>query len=344
MESKKIQSEKIPFFSIIIPVYNGLTHDLPICLNSIWNQPIDKSLYEVICIDDCSTDDTRIWLNQQQRKHNNLIVISNNVNIRQGGGRNRGTEKAIGKYIIFIDQDDYYHPESLVKMYNFLKKTELDVFVTDSAYQFKGHENNKLQLNLKHCHCTTGEKFVMSNGFVFAPWRMCINREFYVKHKILFPEKCRIEDVDWAITVTYYAEKMQYQPILLIHYNKGESGTTDNMYKNKEILIANILAGNRTLHLAGTLYKSSLIRECVADVADMYYNYSLKYMLGLWCSIKEKKEIISQINASKGKRLFVRQALKFPTLYCVFSTLTIPMFRTIRYIHRYKTARQREKE
>ena len=40
-----------PFFSIIIPVYNGLSHDLPICLESIWNQPLSASLYEVICVD-----------------------------------------------------------------------------------------------------------------------------------------------------------------------------------------------------------------------------------------------------------------------------------------------------
>ena len=45
-----------PFFSIIIPIYNGLSHDLPICLSHIWSQPLDSDLYEVICIDDCSLD------------------------------------------------------------------------------------------------------------------------------------------------------------------------------------------------------------------------------------------------------------------------------------------------
>lgn len=73
------------FFSIIIPVYNGLTHGLPICLDSIWNQPLDKNLYEVICVDDCSTDDTRAWLEDQKASHQNLKVIHNKVNIRQGG-------------------------------------------------------------------------------------------------------------------------------------------------------------------------------------------------------------------------------------------------------------------
>jgi len=68
---------RFPFFSIIIPVYNGLTHDLPVCLDSIWKQPIDNSLYEVICVDDCSTDDTRIWLKEQQKERCNLYIIEN---------------------------------------------------------------------------------------------------------------------------------------------------------------------------------------------------------------------------------------------------------------------------
>ena len=83
-----------PFFSIIIPVYNGLSHDLPICLESIWNQPLSASLYEVICVDDCSTDDTREWLDEEATKHNNLRIIKHTVNKRQGGGRNTGIKAA----------------------------------------------------------------------------------------------------------------------------------------------------------------------------------------------------------------------------------------------------------
>ena len=66
-----------PFFSIIIPVYNGINAGLDVCLNSIWNQSLDKSLYEVICVDDCSTDGTRSWLKEQQTKYDNLIVVEN---------------------------------------------------------------------------------------------------------------------------------------------------------------------------------------------------------------------------------------------------------------------------
>lgn len=75
-----------PFFSIVIPVYNGVNTGLPQCLDSIWGQPLAQDLYEVIAVDDCSTDNTRQWLHDQARQHPNLRVIENEVNIRQGGG------------------------------------------------------------------------------------------------------------------------------------------------------------------------------------------------------------------------------------------------------------------
>ncbi|MBR1946490.1 MAG: glycosyltransferase family 2 protein, partial [Bacteroidaceae bacterium] len=123
-----------PFFTIVIPVHNGLTHDLPVCLNSIWEQSLDKRLYEVICVDDCSTDESRQWLKEQQKKHPHLYLIENKVNTRQGGARNKGVKAARGKYIVFIDQDDYYHQESITAVYNHLQKEELDILIVDSAY------------------------------------------------------------------------------------------------------------------------------------------------------------------------------------------------------------------
>lgn len=94
-----------PFFSIVIPVYNGITNDLPKCLDSIWGQSLDKKLYEVICVDDCSTDNTRQWLKKECERHSNLHIIENDTNIRQGGSRNKGVKAEQGKYLIFIDQN-----------------------------------------------------------------------------------------------------------------------------------------------------------------------------------------------------------------------------------------------
>ncbi len=159
-----------PFFSIILPVYNGLTHDLPICLEHIWSQPLDPDLYEVICIDDCSTDGTREWLHKQQKLHPNLKVLENERNLRQGGARNRGFKEAKGKYIMLVDQDDYYHEGIFEKIYHHLKNNELDLLIVDCAYQTPGHESNKLQHNFKHREVMTGDEMIERNSIPYAPW------------------------------------------------------------------------------------------------------------------------------------------------------------------------------
>lgn len=226
-------------------------------------------------------------------------------------------------------------------MFDFLLDNEVDILVSDSAYQFKGFESNELQLNFQNCTCMTGEQFVLENGFVFAPWRMCINRNFYIGHDFRFPEKVRIEDVDWAIKVTYFAQKIQYQPILLVHYNKAENGTTDNMYREINTLLDNVQAGNRVLTLANTLCKNSKISEKVADCADFYYNFSCKYMLGLNCKPKDKREIIDSIWENNGKRKFVKLALSHRILYSYISCISVPLYRGIRYLKRRIEAKNR---
>lgn len=329
-----------PFFSIIIPIYNGISNDLPNCLNSIWEQSLDKELYEVICIDDCSTDTTRQWLKQQQKIYDNLFVIENEQNIRQGASRNKGVKVAKGKYILFIDCDDYFHKESITKVYEFIKDKNLDILVTDSAYQFKNYPHDNLQLNLPYKDLCDGETFVEKNGFAIAPWRLCFNKEFYTNNNIEFVEKTRVEDVDWGVKMMFYAKTIQYQPILLIHYIKGEKGTSDTMYKNIVTLTDNFDAANRVIDIANTLYIKSKNRQAAICLADSYYNRTTSYLLGLFSSIRTKKEIIKHINYNNSKSKLVKFATKYPTIFAILSNCTVPIFRITRYVRRKQTAKK----
>ncbi len=327
----------LPIISIIIPVYNGNSHYLPECLDSIWNQKINDTLYEVLCVDDCSIDDTLEWLQEQKQKHSNLNIIQNTKNIRQGGARNNGIKHANGHYILFIDQDDYYHTNSLSKVIEHITKHDLDILICDSAYQLRDHESNQQQLNFKYTDITDGISFVKKNGWVFAPWRLCVRKDFLLSNNIKFEENVRIEDVDWAVKLLFYAKKVQYLPIILIHYNKGTTGTTDNMFKNYETLKSNIIAGNRTYELANTLYSYSEIKYSVLNVADYYYYYSCKCMLGLYCSISQKMKLLKLIPKDlKSQYFLVRFVKHYSTLFCYISTLTIPLYRILIIIKKRK--------
>lgn len=324
-----------PFFSIIIPVYNGMYRDLSPCLDSIWIQDIDPSLYEVICVDDASPDCSYEWLLAQQKNHSNLKVTRHAENVRQGGARNTGVDMADGDYIMFIDQDDYYHPGSLKILYEFIARSvQIDVVITDSAFQFKSNPHDRLQLNFGTQPLMSNIESVRRLGWCIAPWRLCIRKKFYQDAGIRFVERVMIEDIDWGVTVLYYAKTVQYVPLLLIHYNKGEDSTTDNMYRDISILKGNTMAARRVYDLYETLYTDSPIRQYVLDLADRYFNFTCRYCFGICCPINEKKRLLSYIPYYKTDYFLVKQAHRHAVLFSLFTNCTVPFFRIARKLRR----------
>ena len=112
--------------SIIVPVYNMATEGkLNYCLDSLVGQTI-RGLYdyEILCVDDASTDDSlEILLDYQKRYPELVCVIPNPVNLRQGGAKNAGLRVAQGEWIGFIDSDDWVSPDYYEKL---LKKEGLE--------------------------------------------------------------------------------------------------------------------------------------------------------------------------------------------------------------------------
>lgn len=114
--------------SIVVPVYNAETYICQ-CLESLERQWFDR--YEVICIDDGSTDNSRRIIERFVRRDKRFHLY---VQENQGAGaaRNRGLELARGEYILFLDSDDYFAPEMLLHAWRKIRETESDVCVMNS--------------------------------------------------------------------------------------------------------------------------------------------------------------------------------------------------------------------
>ncbi|MBR3976887.1 MAG: glycosyltransferase family 2 protein [Bacteroidaceae bacterium] len=326
-----------PFFSIIIPVYNGVTNDLPICLDSIWNQPLDSSLYEVVCVDDCSTDNTRTYLKDEQLKHPNLKVIENERNIRQGGSRNKGVRAAKGRYIIFIDQDDYYHKESIAQVYNHLKANKLEILIVDCAYQHPGFESNKLQHNFPHREVMTGDEQIQRNSIPYAPWKFVFLRSLMIENGIFFAEHERIEDVDWVHALTHYAKRTQYQPILLIHYNKTSLSTTMTSYKSPDTVYSTLRAGKRLTDLATATFAESNdnVKKYIRSLGGRMYYIGIRSYFFFHDSIKEKSRNINETGREiESNSFLVRTAKKCPRLFSAITNVLSPAGNFSMYLYR----------
>jgi glycosyltransferase involved in cell wall biosynthesis len=117
--------------SIVVPVYNMASDNkLRFCLDSLVNQTVND--YEIIAVDDASTDNSLEILHEYESKYKGLIkVIASKNNSKQGGARNKGIAAASGKWIGFIDSDDWIAHDMYEKLISKARETGADVVGCD---------------------------------------------------------------------------------------------------------------------------------------------------------------------------------------------------------------------
>ena len=128
--------------SIIVPVYNMASDNkLEYCLESLVNQTISD--YEIIAVDDCSTDNSLEILRRYEAKYpDKFKVIASPVNKKQGGAKNLGLEVAKGDWIGFIDSDDWITEDYYQKLLAKAEETGADMVGCD--YHLTGEHSMKI--------------------------------------------------------------------------------------------------------------------------------------------------------------------------------------------------------
>ena len=122
-----IRMENMKKISVIIAAYNAEEY-LSETMDSIFLQTMDNSEYEVIVINDGSSDNTLSILNSYKKNYPNLIIID-----KENGGpssaRNAGLDIAQGEYVFFFDADDLLEPEALSTMYDTISEKHSDLLI-----------------------------------------------------------------------------------------------------------------------------------------------------------------------------------------------------------------------
>lgn len=172
------------FFSIIIPNYNNNPY-LEKCIKSILNQTFND--YELIIIDDMSIDNSVEIIREilKQYPNKNTKLIESKEKVWNGGGRNVGIKNSNSKYILFLDNDDWFDDEyCLQSIYDTIQKNNEPDLIRLSYYCLMG--DNKQEVNLQE----NNPRDLVNSLFV-APWTKCVKTELVA----LFPENTLIEDV-----------------------------------------------------------------------------------------------------------------------------------------------------
>lgn len=179
-----------PYFSIIVALYNKEKF-LERGLKSIFNQSFSN--YELVLVDDGSTDTTPVLCDEKARENIKLKVIHQN-NQGPGSARNTGIDNSSGKYLCFFDIDDTVEDNWLQNVFDEIKEINPDVLISgyteiNPKYRINTHFNfdkkylkNRDDIKNNFKKELSGMSF--NNGFV---WNKIYKREFITKHKIYFP-------------------------------------------------------------------------------------------------------------------------------------------------------------
>lgn len=185
-----------PYFSIIVPVYNVEKY-LPQCLQSIVRQTYKN--FEVILVDDGAKDKSG-EICDQFAKNDNRIKVIHKKNGGSSSARNVGIKKAVGKYIIFMDSDDYWSNNSMLKQISSYlgEKEELAIWKYSRCEENALLCNDGEEATVQKYSLADDYKMLIGKGILFASaWYEAIPRVWFLRHNLFFEEGVVAEDVEW---------------------------------------------------------------------------------------------------------------------------------------------------
>ena len=196
--------------SVIIPMYNA-SATIGRTLDSIYNLPLKNDEFEVIVIDDASSDNSVSIIEDRRLKNENLILLMQSENHRQGAARNRGIAIAKGQYIDFCDADDELDAgiaEAVEKAIasnvdvEFCDYKRLRVTGKTDTSEYKGPYETVMSGKE---FCNTYFRFEKN----LIPVAYLYRTDYLRGLKMPFPEDVRLEDGDWVLRAVYKAKTLQ---------------------------------------------------------------------------------------------------------------------------------------
>ncbi len=162
--------------SIIIPVYNVEKY-LVRCLDSVFNQQFSGK-YEVIAVDDASTDHSLQILSDYQKKENRLKIIPLKINSKQPIARSAGMDASLGTYVMHVDADDWILPNILEPLFAKCKETNADVVVFN--YDLENSTGERKSIEKIKNELVTTNKLEVKQHFLGATWNKIVKRALTV--------------------------------------------------------------------------------------------------------------------------------------------------------------------
>lgn len=322
----------MPLLSLIIPVHNVEKY-IARCLDSIYALPMAIEQFEVLCIDDCSPDNSVAIIQEYQKRFSNLHIFHHKYNSRQGAARNTGIRHAKGNYCIFVDADDTLPQYDVIKQLMYMQNNDIELLLgkaniiasngTVSAWGNSPTQESAIMRG--------PEIFIDENIHKIAygvVW-LAIYKMELVRRTQPFLENAQYEDTDWTLACAYNAKRLQFIPIILYNYHINAGTTTTT--KSIKSLIERIKQSLRIYYWG--LATEDLHDEVMIAVED-YVTWNLRGLSGIikysfnerrifYTSFsKEEFRIIANLKGGNYTKLLV----KYPSVSQFALVLLRPLY------------------
>ena len=309
----------VPFFSIIVPVYN-VEHYLGECIDSVISQTYED--YEIILIDDGSTDNSGSICDLYKKRFDNKIKVIHKKNGGLSKARNTGIFYAQGIYIIFLDSDDYFlDKNALSKIRDKAENQDLIAF-----------EWKEIPDNLKDSDIATfypkyplekifdGREFLEKSlsaypGMPWYAWRFVYRRQYIQEYKLLFKEGRLYEDVLFTPKAVLLAKSVSILAYPVYGYRVGRSGSITSTVKYKN-LYDHLYASVYNVKLVNSMsgLTDNLRTRLLSNFAEGYFSVMINvYALP---TKEERIKIIEQLRMHRniaqyanGKKQVIARAI-----------------------------------
>lgn len=231
---------KKPEISIVLPVYN-VEEYLSQCLDSILHQTMND--FELICINDGSTDHSLKILEEYASKDERMQIYSQ-TNQSLGHARNTGMDIAQGKYLLFLDSDDFFDLDMLKKLHSKAEETDAD-FVLCQYYLYNsitGKTDKIMGLNkdiLKECVVFSWKDFPDNLFEIARPnvWMRLYRKAFLDTANIRFQVIPNTEDVYFTSMGMVLGERISWLEDPLVYYRYGRKSSLESQKEDHPLCL-----------------------------------------------------------------------------------------------------------
>ena len=259
--------------SVIVPVYNVEAY-LKKCVDSLLEQDIAPEDYEIILVDDGSTDSSSGICDGLASLHSNIVVIH-----KENGGlssaRNAGIDAAAGKYIQFVDSDDYLLPNVLGSILPHIKRDNLDILrfnyqnVDSQGLAFEPNRNPKPFVDYSTDICD-GLTFLNERlGFACYAVQFILKTDLVKKSSNRFKEGIFFEDVEWTPRIILQADRIASTDLMVYNYlfRSGSISRSQSDERKKKVLADQYQLIDSMISQAGKVQDARWFKGMIAQTS-----------------------------------------------------------------------------